>query len=480
MEDFRMIQFGKADAQTEVEFFPNLLKNGYFDKDNVVNSVLHSPIFLFLGYKGAGKTALSEHLKLIDDADCNVSLMTLTDLPYKSFAKIISGDDEVEQKVKVAWRWLLLVKVLYCLYKDNESVFTANADIRAIIDLFTKLGVFPVTEFSNLITKTASNRFKAEIQGFEYEYTSTRENSTISLMMLMDYLKEVILSCKEERQQIIVIDGLDSILTSREIQYISIAGLINEAKELNALFARNGILVKILVLCRTDIFERLPDPNKNKIRRDCSYSFNWYIEGADDQHKCGLIDIANIRSRLIYPQIDDMFEHFFPSRHYEKETTSVLLDVTRHTPRDFLQLLSFIQKQCVSTHVTSKDITKGINEYSATYFLPEIKDEMVGYIPYQHIDSVVTLLSSLHEKEFYFKDIEPIFVSMDLGSKLGMNLGELMAILYECSAIGNVYSYTDGQEIRVSFKYRNRNSSFNAINKITLHRGLWKALNVNY
>ena len=69
---------------------------------------------------------------------------------------------------------------------------------------------------------------------------------------------------------------------------------------------------------------------------------------------------------------------------------------------------------------------------------------------------------------------------MDLGKKIGMELRELMAILYECSAVGNVYSYADGRETRLSFKYRNRNSSFNPVNKVVLHRGLWKALNVNF
>ena len=384
MEDFRQIQFGKADAQTEVEMFPNLLKEGYFDKDNLVESIIHSPLFLFLGYKGAGKTALSEHLKLSCE-DVTVSLMTLTDLPYKSFGKIISGDDEVELKSKFAWRWLLLVKVLYNLYKDNEAVISDNAKLRNVIDLFSKIGIFPVTEFSNLITTTSSNRFKAEIKGFEYEHSFSRENASVSIMMLVDYLKEIILSFKEEHQQLIVIDGLDAILTSREIQYISIAALINEVKELNALFAQNNVLVKIIVLCRTDIFERLPDPNKNKIRRDCSYSFNWYIEGADNQNACGLIDIANIRCKLKYPQIDNCLQHFLPSYYKGKETVSVLLDMTRHTPRDFLQLLGFIQKQCRTGNVSEMDITRGINEYSSVYFLPEIKDEMVGYIPYQYV-----------------------------------------------------------------------------------------------
>ena len=46
--------------------------------------------------------------------------------------------------------------------------------------------------------------------------------------------------------------------------------------------------------------------------------------------------------------------------------------------------------------------------------------------------------------------------------------------------IGNEYRYNDNSAMRLSFKYRNRTSTFNPKHKIILHKGLWKALNVNY
>lgn len=56
----------------------------------------------------------------------------------------------------------------------------------------------------------------------------------------------------------------------------------------------------------------------------------------------------------------------------------------------------------------------------------------------------------------------------------------ILNVLYDCSAIGHTYSYKDGKGTRITFKYRNRNSSFNKDNGIILHKGLWKALNVNF
>ena len=62
--DFRKIDFGRADAHTEGEDTPNLLKYGFVDIDQVVNKAVKTSTFLFLGYKGSGKSSLSEHLRL--------------------------------------------------------------------------------------------------------------------------------------------------------------------------------------------------------------------------------------------------------------------------------------------------------------------------------------------------------------------------------------------------------------------------------
>ena len=63
-KDFRNIVFGKADAKEEGCEYPQLLINGYWDSTGVSKLALSGSTFLFLGYKGSGKTALSEHIRL--------------------------------------------------------------------------------------------------------------------------------------------------------------------------------------------------------------------------------------------------------------------------------------------------------------------------------------------------------------------------------------------------------------------------------
>lgn len=151
--------------------------------------------------------------------------------------------------------------------------------------------------------------------------------------------------------------------------------------------------------------------------------------------------------------------------------------MTRHTPRDFMQLMLSIQNYCSSPVVTEYDIQEGVKEYSTEYFLPEIKDEMAGYIPFQYIDSVVNILSSFREREFSYQQFTDTFYALNIES---ISPDTVLNVLYDCSAIGHAYPYGNGEQTSITFKCRNRSSSFNRNNRIILHKGLWKALNVNY
>ena len=477
MRDFRKIQFGYMDALTEGQEHPELLINGYIDNDKVVEKALNKSTFLFLGYKGSGKSSLSEHLRLVANDDIVVSPEELKDFPFKNFSKIVPGDAEAEVKAREAWRWLLLIKVFSKLVEDNVAYSDSQEDVNKFIATFTQAGLFPVSGMSDLVKKTSSKQFQVSLKAFSFEYTQTKESGDVSISLASDLCKKLITSFKESHRHLIIIDDLDDNITTRENQYQAIAALIKEVKTLNTFMLQENVPVKILVLCRTDIFDRLPDPNKNKIKRDNSFTFSWYREGIDTPSDSPLIQLINTRARLVYPEIKDVLTDFFPSSYKGKKIYGVLLDYTRHTPRDFIQLVNSIQAQCKGCKVQAQDIEKGIKDYSLEYFVTEIEDEMAGYINPNAITAILGVFSILRKREFSFSEFQQKY--SDRSELREIDVNEVMRVLYDCSAIGQKYSY-DGQTQRFAFKYRNRNSAFNPKDTIQLHKGLWKALNVNY
>lgn len=66
------------------------------------------------------------------------------------------------------------------------------------------------------------------------------------------------------------------------------------------------------------------------------YTFCWYKEGQDKQNDCGLIDILNLRGSLVYPEIGDVIQTLFPTQYKGINIYEALLEMTRHTPRDFM------------------------------------------------------------------------------------------------------------------------------------------------
>lgn len=470
--DFRNINFGLSDAQSEGMDYPNLLIDGYVNLMRVVDQVNTPRCFLFLGYKGSGKSSLSVHLKLCEK-ETIINQQPLKDFPFKFFEKVLESEDR-SIKYKTIWRWLLCAEVLSSLCKDSDC---KSDSIQHAVAVFTRLGLFPVISISSLLKKTTSTTVSATIKSLGISHTVNTEYAEADMEMLIDYIKSLLISVKEERPHITVIDELDDILTPNGRQFENIAALINETKDLNYFFYSNSIPAKIIILCRTDMFERLPGQNLNKIRQDNSFTFTWYREGIDSNKKSDLVYLINKRARLTYPDISDVFEVFFPKSFDDTDIYSAMLNYTRHIPRDFIQLMNYIKAHCDAEKVSHSAIVKGIKDYSTEYFYPEIANELSGYLPSASIQPVFNVISSLRKQSFsydQFKDkckIVPELKELDPA--------QILKILYDCSAIGHVHYYEDGST-RVLYKYRNRSTSFEQTDKILLHRGLWKSMNVSY
>lgn len=472
--DFRKINFGLSDAQSEGMDCPELLVSGYVNIMQVIEKVNTPRCFLFLGYKGSGKSSLSEHLRLSCEGDYIVEQQPLKDFPFKYFDKILDCEDRTI-KYKTIWRWLLSIEVLASLCKHCDCL---SNEAKNAIAVFTQLGLFPVLNISSLLKKSTSTTVSATVECLGISHTISEEYAEANMEMLIDYVNEIIISIKETKPHLIIIDELDDILTPNGRQFENIAALINETKDLNAYFHANNITAKILILCRTDMFERLPGQNLNKIRQANSFTFTWYREGIDSNRNSDLVYLINKRAKLTYPEINDVFAVLFPHTYDDTDIYSALLNYTRHIPRDFVQLMNYIKLHCDSNKVTKSAISKGIKEYSTEYFLPEISNELSGYLPGSAIQPVFNIISSLRSQSFTYEQFES--KCKDVVALKEIDPTEILKVLYDCSAIGHSHYYIEYGGSRILYKYRNRSSSFVHTDKILLHRGLWKSMNVSY
>lgn len=122
-------------------------------------------------------------------------------------------------------------------------------------------------------------------------------------------------------------------------------------------------------------------------------------------------------------------------------------------------------------------IMSGLREYSIGYFLPEIRDELDGYLSGPDIDRLIDVLTAARAREFYYKDLK------DAAALVGaddLDLEQAIRTLFECSALGTIQTrnFNGRRSVNFTFRYRNRNSSVSMRDRFILHRGVWKALNL--
>ena len=484
MRDFSQIEFGKTSAEKESLESPDLLMQGFFDPFGYVDAAKGASDFLFLGYKGSGKSSIGEHLRLVADAEPElfVRYLSLGDFPYTSFSKIIKGDLEPEAKFPDAWSWLLLLQVLEQFAKDNGSSLHSNA---AALEAYAQLraaGLLPSSSLKYIVQQTTKRtggvNWKALTFGREQ---ATVEGSATDIPFFVEKLKELVISIQSGSRHLLVVDGVDELLGAREVQLSSLASLVYEIDRLNSAFRRGRCPVKIILLCRTDIYELLPNANKNKLRQDSAIELSWFTESADCRDS-NLVKLVNHRASVSLSRETDVFTSFLPKevtvRHGRmdvvKDCHLFLLEFTRHTPRDFITLLNFIQREVNTKDTIDRSILElAAKNYSLLYFVPEIRDELHGYFSPDEIGSIISLLGGIGEREFVYNQVTR---AAENASFTGLDVKKVLFRLFECSALGNIEQVNG--HTHFTFKYRNRNAILDLTKTMMLHRGMWKALNL--
>lgn len=479
MMDFRDIAFGHASAEAEREQDPGLILEGHIDFRQASDAALTGAKYLFLGYKGAGKSSIGERIELIlqDDPFSFVRLVSLRDFPFTPFSKIVRGDSEPETKYPTAWSWILLIYLLESFAKDEGIKHPDVVALQDAIRAFRQMGLSPASDPGSIVRTSAKNNFKLSLPGklAEYAWSGSESRPASEIPDFVESLKELLSHVRSDSRHFLVIDGLDDVLTSREVQYRSLSALIFEVSRLNQSFAKSRVPAKIVLLCRTDLFERIPGANKNKIRQDNAVELDWFHDPRDPDQSL-LIQIAHLRTRRSLGGATDLFRDFFPPYIDGIDTQRALLDMTRHTPRDFLRLLSHLKDFAGKGRLPDAALKSGMRDYSIKYFLPEIQDELSGYATPDEIGRLVSALGKLRKRDF--KLAELVGAATGLAKPLSAErVSDVVQALFQCSALGNI-QHRPGGTTFYTFKYRNRHSSFNEGEDIMLHRGLWKALNL--
>lgn len=119
--EFKKIEFGYASAQAEARKNPKLLINGFLDVDGFTEKVHRGHEWLILGYKGSGKSAIAERLRLLHESDAQafVNLVNLEDFEYARLSHLAGNKEALETALPTAWSWVIYSFLLNSFFQDN-------------------------------------------------------------------------------------------------------------------------------------------------------------------------------------------------------------------------------------------------------------------------------------------------------------------------------------------------------------------------
>lgn len=488
--DFSKIQFGLKSAEAERRRDPDLLLEGFFNKNGAIARLVDGDACFVLGYKGSGKSAIAEHLSLTSGSDpmSFVATTPLRDFPFDQIPLIVSDRGDATVRTNLGWSIVLLLKLLESLSQDQG--LTNDGDLQRVYADLRAVGLLPKRRLRDLVlasreinlTATLSEILKAELK-------QTYKEPILILTQARDIIRDMVISSRTDSKHILIIDGLDEIFTNFASSYLTLASLVHAVDALNADLSEAPYCAKVILLCRTDLFDRLPSANTNKLR-DYAVELDWYSNPNRPQHS-DLFKLATRRARLAGYSGTDVVSQYLPEKitrglglrarwrggagEQALDTYKFVLDHTRHTPRDFFQVLHYIQRQVRRNNVTSDRVFDGLREYSINYFLPEVQDELAGYFTPDQVQNVLQVIGGLRKREFRQADLVEYATSHH--KSMDLDWLEVLRVLFDCSVVGNVVAKPGGGRY-YTFRFRNRAAAPNPDEMFILHRGLWKALNL--
>ena len=481
--DFRRFNFGYSDAGSEFRLAPKLLQDGYYDLGGIEDKVINSHEFLLLGYKGSGKSAIGARLRLL--AKNSPALFSapppiiVDKLPLRDFKGVVPESIESHIRHRHAWELHLMVQIMAHIAEDGRAESKSKQEVTAAQKRLTKAGVIPQQPSSLKrfkATKLSTTAGMKNVLGVTAEFERSTDEGELQAWLV--YLRSVIRSFKSPRRHYIFIDGLDDLSLSREGRSRLLGGLLQATVSLNEEFLEHEAPIKIVVSCRTDLYNHLAIPQAGKIRRDYGLELNWY-QNPRDVTVTHLVKLANLRARLIDSNCRDLFSEYFDPAISGRRTLDFLLLQTRHTPRDLLQLLKIIQKHVNGPgKIDERDVLAGNGDYSQTYFVSEMKDALGTYFDEDQASRIKELLGTLRQRDFSYQDIQSR-VESDARFK-DLDLHRVITALFDGSFIGNVTSggATGGGDPYYRFKHRNPDASLVYEEPMQLHPGLWKTYNL--
>lgn len=469
----RELRFGQLDASQEAIDEPELLLQGFYDYREAAYGLSSRQTWLLLGPKGAGKSAVLEHIRLSwrERWDRFFTPWDLRNFPVNDVRYMQTGQSTGAARAQSAWEFVLLLRVVESLAHDQGVV--APRTFAALHADLTRSGLLA----GDWKTKVAEwSKFTAKFNLRLAELGVEVNNTPVGPLQVTEILRKVLSTVSTSSQHMIALDGLDSFFFETEDEWVSLAGLIHALDSVNRFFRAEELTVSVVAAVRSDVYDVLPSAESNKLKPH-SVHLDWSALGIGAGNH--LWRLVGAKAAVGRPQVKDLVRTYMSapiSIGPYTELAEFLLDNTRLLPRDVVALMAVAQEvHPGSSPISQEHALELVRRYCVEYFEGEIFNNLAGILRTgnpRKLSVFRDAMRSLPRRTFSFHDIRS-----ELDGELEPS--EVKALLRQMFEVGGIgIRNTAGRVEHTDFVYRKvSGAGFTTRNGFLLHNALTRAWN---
>lgn len=452
------------------------IKRYFFTVPELQNIITGDASYV-IGRKGTGKTALVQYLSDRAENPSLVTKLTFKNFPFNElYSQANNAYTRPNQYITI---WKLIIYSSACqLMLRSKSM---DPLIRQNIEK-----AFPEPESDNLGTvvgKWIAGDFGFKVLGTGLDFKSWfKEKKVYSIQQKVENLESFVKKYLPTEQILILFDELDEDYKEMfenygRSEYLDLlTSLFKAVQDVRAVFKDRGPSLLPVIFLRDDIYDLIQDADKNKWR-DFEVDLEWNNDGI-------LALLAHRLAKVMDSECQDfdtLWYSIFTKKplvysHGNKEIAAFdyIRMSTQGRPRDYINYLQECAKIELkrSANIISEDTIKDTDKIYSNYLKKELIDEVHGIIP--DISNVLSIFSETRKWILSIEEFRDAYLERSKGGKMSVDdVDFVLRTLFYFSIIGNVARV--GVHI---FRHERPSSQLNFKEKIVVHRGLMKALQI--
>ncbi len=485
---FKDLYFGLASAEAEVAHDQERFLRTYYDRWDLGKRLASHDFFLIVGPKGAGKTALSEFMRLklasaaghdqVFHRTLNLDEVSPGLSPLSTISqKLVS--DQAAGITDTAWRLFISLRLFELLVKDQGGSLVSDPHALRLANELADAGLAE-SDFPSVLRRVRENKLSFSLKGVLGGERTTKSSDEVPVAKLGDALMRLVLDAKSESHFLLAIDGLDRIIGDNRAYWLTLAALLRVGDDLHQKLRSARSDVRLFVMCRSDVFRRIRFADSDKIAGDSAMFIDW---GAQQTVPLDspLWDYLSAKAELSPAELFEYFPKYVSVGLRGSDTprnipvAEYLLQSTRSTPREMTMLMRRLQEELPrSGYLTSERVRMAVDNFSSRDLLTTVAAEATGMLDEELDEKLEEILSGLPSAtNLKWADVESSVVQSGLAAS---HTGTLCEFLFLAGLLGNY----DPRTGYVQFYHRRDTYRFKRQGPWQLHRGLMYAFNIPY